>query len=66
MSHKSSMHGGGEDTFCFGIPPERWLCPGSRTALEIRLSDLHGSPQPTSNTHAPSSDPPSLRSRGTS
>jgi RNA-directed DNA polymerase len=28
MSRKPLMHGGGEDTFCFGIPPERWLCPG--------------------------------------
>src|SRR5438128_3488504 len=28
MSYKTHTHGGGEDTFCFGIPPERWLCPG--------------------------------------
>jgi hypothetical protein len=28
MSDKSTRNGGGEDTFCFRIPPERWLCPG--------------------------------------
>jgi RNA-directed DNA polymerase len=27
MSYKTHTHGSREDTFCFGIPPERWLCP---------------------------------------
>ena len=46
MSHKSSMHGGGEDTFCFGIPPERWLCPGESYSGVVPAKQPNKSGQP--------------------
>ena len=46
MSHKSSMHGSGEDTFCFGIPPERWLCPGESYSGIVPAKQPNKSGQP--------------------
>src|SRR6266700_7949628 len=46
MSHKSSMDGGGEDTFCYGITPERWLCPGESYSGVVLTKQPNKSGQP--------------------
>ncbi len=47
MSDKTTMHGGGEDTFCLGIPPERWLCPGESYSgvVPAKQPNKSGKPQ---------------------